>query len=180
MILVKLFHGSIYDFEQFEISEKHLRTKKDSLMEGLGIYFSTEKDFAKDYGNYVYTIELDEKNCWDFTDKKVIKNIIKKLSQKVRLDLSAFIPQISIDSLISGQISATKFSREIILWLDSTESFYSIFEDDTEELFENIEAFYEDILNEKDFIKYYDSSFKANIYLCRNNAEKIIFTKETF
>lgn len=177
---MKLFHGSIYDFDKFEISEKHLRTKKDSLMEGLGIYFSEQKDFAKDYGNYVYTIDFDENNCWDFTDKKIIKKIIEKVSKKVNFDVSAFIPEISIDSLIDGRISATKFSREITLWLDSNESFYSIFEDDTDELFEKIETIYEEILNEKDFIKYFDCSFKANIYLCRNNAEKLKFTKETF
>jgi hypothetical protein len=175
--MVRLYHGSIADFDTFKISKENLRTKEDSLMEGMGIYFSESEDFAKSYGTFIYAVDLDEKDCWDCTKATTLKSFIKKVSKKVNFPVENYVPMMCIEGILSGDNSVTKFGREMTMWLDCTESFYSEYTEDADELFERILDCYENILSEKKFIKYYDKSFNCNIYLCRNKEDTLQFTK---
>lgn len=177
--MVRLYHGSIADFDVFKISKENLRTKEDSLMEGMGIYFSESKKFAESYGTFIYSVEMNENDCWDCTDEKVLEYFLSEVSKKVNFPVKDYVPHACIDGIISGDYSVTKFSREMTMWLDCTESFYSVYTDDADELFEKIIDTYEEILSRKKFIKYYDKSFNCNIYLCRNKEDTVKFEKTT-
>ena len=82
--------------------------------------------------------------------------------------------------ILEGDISIRNFPREISLELDSTESFYYELGDrDSEELFEEIEKEYDNILYSKKFFKYYDKSFQSCVYLCTNREDTLkILNKE--
>lgn len=172
-----LYHGSTKDFDKFEIAEKHLSTKIENLIEGMGIYFSDKKEFAKSYGSYIYTVELDENDCWDFTNPKTMPMFIDKVAKKVNFPIMNFLSKDSFEWILNGNLSIRRFSREIMLQLDSTETFYEVLGNkDSEELFEEITIEYEKLLYSKRFFKYFDTSFQTVIYLCTNgeNTVKII------
>ena len=177
--MVRLYHGSSSDFNKFEIAEKNLKTKMDSLMEGMGIYFTESKEFAEGYGGIIYEVEMDENDCWDCTNKKVLLFFLDEVSKKVNFPVNNYVPYTCIDGIITGDCSVTKFGREMTMWLDSTESFYSEYTEDADELFEKIIEEYEKLLSQKRFIKYWDKSFNCNVYLCRNNEDTVSFKKIT-
>lgn len=176
-----IYHGSTKDFNKFEIAEKHLSTSnKDNLVEGMGIYFADNKEFVKSYGNIIYTVEMDEKDCWDFTKKATIENFISIIAKKVNFPIRSFMSNESVDWVLDGDISIRNYPREIMLQLDSRESFYlELGERDSEELFDKITEEYNKILYSKRFFKYFDKSFKSVIYLCTNNENTVkIISKE--
>ena len=176
-----LYHGSTKDFNKFEIAEKHLSTSnKDNLVEGMGIYFADNKEFVESYGNIIYTVEMDEKDCWDFTKKATIENFISTIAKKVNFPIRSFMSEGSISGILEGDISIRNFSREIMLQLDSHESFYlELGEKDSDQLFDEITDEYNKMLYLKRFFKYFDKSFKSVIYLCTNNEDTVkIISKE--
>ena len=176
--MTRLYHGSVSDFEEFKISENLLKTRKENLQEGLGIYFSTDENFAKNYGNFTYIVDINEKDCWDFTSEDTFKYFIKRLSKVIDIDLDMYVPKNTILLATKGSISVVNFSKEINLLLDSCEYFYSTHGNFAEEIFETISNEYKKILCEKQFLKYYDNSFNAVIYLCIHDAEKIKITQK--
>ena len=175
-----LHHGSTKDFDKFEISEKHLSTKIENLIEGMGIYFSDNKEFVKSYGNFIYTIDMDNNDCWDFTNPETMPMFIDKISEKVKFPILNFLSPNSFEWILNGNLSIRRFSREIMLQLDSVETFYEVLGNrDSEELFEEITKEYEKLLFSKRFFKYFDASFKTVIYLCTNKEDTVkILSKE--
>lgn len=51
-----LYHGSPYDFEKFDMEKAKQNNQWANNIEGH--YFSENKDFASDYGQYLYEVEL--------------------------------------------------------------------------------------------------------------------------
>lgn len=175
-----IFHGSSRKFDAFIIDPALTITNELSLMEGVGIYLTEKYDLANGIGAYTYIVEVDDKNITDMTDARVIRNVVRKTLQKVDSSLIRFI---KLDNLVegvkSGQISVTKLFRELELLLDSNENFYARYGDkitfDDDCLYKKIEEAYLETVG--DVLKYYDSGYGHDNYICFRNPECLHIVK---
>ncbi len=161
-----LYHGSNTDFTGFQI-----QTSKDKslLKEGYGIYMIDNKDFAKSYGNIVYSVEFNDSDLIDFTSEKVVMPLINKLSKQIKINLSKFIDVQDIsEGVVDGFLSSSELVIEIINLLDSNEKFYMLYQNEINNgLFETIKECYNNLM--PSIIKYYDMSFDKDVYICTKN-----------
>ena len=76
-----LYHGSPNKFTQFDT--KKIRTYGTS--EGLGFYFTTNKDIAPNYANdgYLYTVNLDNQKSLSDNSKTINKNQLHEILIKL-------------------------------------------------------------------------------------------------
>lgn len=76
-----LYHGSPNKFTQFDT--KKIRTNGTS--EGVGFYFTTNKDIAKNYANdgYLYTVNLDTQKSLSDNSKTINKNQLHEILIKL-------------------------------------------------------------------------------------------------
>ena len=125
-----VYHGSDRYFRTLKISINLSRSEASLLNEGLGIYFSTDKNVASHYGKYLYTLELNSRAIKDFRKSTTIDMYIAKLvatvCNKFSIDLTAYINLgMLATNVYSGNISIDGLGREIILLLESNERFYN-------------------------------------------------------
>lgn len=81
-----VYHGSNKKFRKFRIAKSLVRSEGTLLNEGLGIYFTTDIEVAKSYGNYLYTVELKE--VYDFRNLPTIKALIRTLDRVIKTELN--------------------------------------------------------------------------------------------
>ena len=76
-----VYHGSNHCFRKLKIARSLVEHASTLENEGLGIYFSTDKNIAKSYGKYIYILELNENKMYDFRNRtecqKYVHNIIR-------------------------------------------------------------------------------------------------------
>ena len=125
-----VYHGSDRYFRTLKVSINLSRSEASLLNEGLGIYFSTDKNVASHYGKYLYTLELNSRAIKDFRKSTTIDMYIAKLvatvCNKFGIDLTAYINLgMLATNVYSGNISIDGLGREIILLLESNEQFYN-------------------------------------------------------
>lgn len=179
--MIRLYHVSMANFDEFKISEDLLRTNKDNLAEGMGIYFSDKESFCENYpGKYIYVVDVETKNIWDFSKRITVENILKRLSKQIGINLFNYVSKNSLYGVLDGSISVTQFYKEIQLSLDSDCEFYESYGEQSEEIFEKVQDEYQKILNERLFIKYFDIGYNSIIYICNHDENKIpIIEKRT-
>ena len=56
-----VYHGSNSNFKKLRISKDLVKRESTKTNEGMGIYFTTDKEIARSYGKYIYTIEINDK-----------------------------------------------------------------------------------------------------------------------
>lgn len=61
-----VYHGSNRRFKSLRISKSLVNGRGSLENEGLGIYFSTDRDVACSYGKYVYRLYVNDKVLKDF------------------------------------------------------------------------------------------------------------------
>ena len=92
------YHGSNSNFRQLRIAKSLVKHTSTLDNEGLGIYFSTDKEVAKSYGKYLYTLEINNKYFRDFRNIKTCRQYLALLSQEVykrfKIDILYFIDMI--------------------------------------------------------------------------------------
>ena len=173
-----LYHGSHRQFDSFRIEESLSNHGDHILMEGHGIYMTTDFDLASGYGTYIYEVLLEEDDITDMTDEYTVRSLIEEIGRRVdvsfeqHLDLDPFIERV-----VSGDIQVTTLDEALIEMLDNTESFHLEYRDRiTEEddcVFEEIrEAFSKEVT---DIFRYYDTSFRQDIYICFRNPGNLPF-----
>lgn len=167
MTAITLYHGSQTEFTSFLIDPKF--TRHSILMEGYGIYMTEDIEFAKAYGDFVYKVDVPKSKISDFTNRDTIVSVITELSKALDISIADEIDlETLIQSALSGDISITNLNQEISNLLETNESFYMAhehritFEEDC--LFEQLREKYNQLL--EPVVKYYDKSFKANVYIC--------------
>lgn len=171
-----VYHGSVNKFTAFEIKEELVNSGVDALAEGLGVYMTDSKDMASGYGPYLYSIEISEESVTDFTQRNTIEVLLHEISSDTGINLSNYLDLKTIVSgVLSGNISVTKFYKEISDWLDSDASFYEEYQDrityEDDCLFKEIElSFFKNI---KSILKYYDVGFSESVYICFREPENI-------
>lgn len=70
-----LYHGSKNDFNQFNF--KHLG--KNGKAQGSGIYLTTSSDFAKGYGDILYTVDMIKGKALSLDKITISKATLKKI-----------------------------------------------------------------------------------------------------
>ena len=104
-----VYHGSNSNFSKLRISrdlvhwEKE-RTHADGITfrfmpldhtEDVGIYFSADKETAKQYGKYVYTLEINDCYIKDFRGRTACRMFLAKMAQeiykKIDVDLLEYV-----------------------------------------------------------------------------------------
>jgi len=124
-----VYHGSNSCFRNLRIHKSLVKHESTLLNEGLGIYFSTDREVAKSYGKYLYTIEIQDEYFKDFRDRKVCQDYIKGLARHIyQIEKINILDLIDVKSLINymhfGGIAISSIGKEIYMLLDSNEIWY--------------------------------------------------------
>lgn len=126
-----VYHGSNHNFKTLKISKSLVRYNSTLENEGMGIYFSTDKEIARGYGKYIYTLEVNDKCFIDLRNKhncvKYIDRLRKFVYAESNIDIGRYMDlSITVNYLYSGGISIYNLSREIWMNLDSSELWYKL------------------------------------------------------
>jgi len=73
------YHGSNSCFKNLRIHKSLVKSSATALNEGLGIYFSLDRDVASSYGKYMYTLEINDNYIKDFRVLAVCKKYVADL-----------------------------------------------------------------------------------------------------
>lgn len=124
-----VYHGSNRNFKKLRIAKELVRTQSSLVNEGMGIYFSTDKEVAKSYGKYIYTIEINDRCFLDFRARGRCRIYLGKLAQKIykelKIDILDYINlEETADRMYWGGLAISGVGREIYLLLDSNEKWY--------------------------------------------------------
>lgn len=124
-----VYHGSNRNFKTLRISKSLVRYDSTLENEGIGIYFSTDKDVAMSYGKYLYVLEVNDKYFYDFrkmaTCKGYIDFIRKSIYKDFRVDIGMYADLTIVTNYMNyGGIAISGVGKELCLQLDSVESWY--------------------------------------------------------
>lgn len=124
-----VYHGSNSNFKKLRIAKELVRTQSSLVNEGMGIYFSTDKEIARSYGKYIYTIEINDRCFLDFRARGRCRIYLGKLAQKIykelKIDILDYINlEETADRMYWGGLAISGVGREIYLLLDSNEKWY--------------------------------------------------------
>ncbi len=141
-----VYHGSNSCFKNLRIHKSLVKSSATALNEGLGIYFSLDKNVASSYGRYLYTLEINDKYVKDFRVKSVCKkyvaDLVKYIYSKEKVDISKYF---DINNLVeyihAGNIAVSGISREVYMLLDSNEYWYNLEQDKIERIYKILEKY---------------------------------------
>lgn len=128
-----VYHGSNSNFKQLRISKSLVNRENTLTNEGLGIYFSTNKEIASSYGKYLYTIDINDRILLDFTKRQICERFINSITNEVYkkhgFNLRQFMGNDTINMLIiniyCGGVGIAFLGREYSLLLDSNEYWHT-------------------------------------------------------
>lgn len=123
------YHGSNSNFKKLRIAKELIRRESTKTNEGMGIYFSTDKEVARSYGKYLYTLEINDKYFVDFRARGKCRLYLGKLAQKIykelKIDILDYISlEETADRMYWGGLAISRVGREVYMLLDSNEKFY--------------------------------------------------------
>jgi len=141
-----VYHGSNSCFKNLRIHKSLVKSSATALNEGLGIYFSLDKNVASSYGRYLYTLEINDKYVKDFRVKSVcrkyVADLVKYFYSKEKIDISKYF---DINNLVeyihAGNIAVSGISREVYMLLDSNEYWYNLEQDKIERIYKILEKY---------------------------------------
>lgn len=124
-----VYHGSNSNFRKLRISKDLVKNQSTLENEGLGIYFSTDKEVARSYGKYLYTLEINDEYFIDFRKEVNCRLYIAKLAEHIHKSLKVnILKYIDIKQLYTGMycgnLAISTIGKEIYLLLDSNEKWY--------------------------------------------------------
>lgn len=147
-----VYHGSDSNFKKLRIAKSLVKHESTLTNEGMGIYFSTDKEIAKSYGKYIYTLEINDKCFVDFRNRTKCRLYVAKLAnsvyQKTGVDILQYINlEETADRMYWGGLSICGVGREIYLLLDSNEKFYQLPQGKIEKIYQMLRAYDKKQLN---------------------------------
>jgi hypothetical protein len=168
-----LYHGSPQKFTDFKVSENLCRHDIQTILtEGVGIYMSRDIKVAKSYGEFLYTVEVDDTLVLDMTNFIVVRSLISKFSKNLEVlgfNLIKYIKASTLESMVSGIVlgsfSCTDMARELELLLDCNEYFHTDNNKITS-VYKNLQKTQKDILRSH-IIKFTDISL-GTVYIGKN------------
>ena len=128
-----VYHGSNSNFSKLRVSPRLTRSSSGYLSEGYGIYFSLNRDIAKQYGKYLYTLSINDSLVIDFRKisncRKFLYSLLNYIKRDCNVDLAEYIKASNIDTIInlmhSGKLRINSLDKELTDILNSNYKFYS-------------------------------------------------------
>ena len=141
-----VYHGSNANFKQLRISSSLVKRESTKTNEGMGIYFSTNKEVAKSYGKYLYTLEINDKYFKDFRRRTIcrlhIAEVAKKIYKELKIDILEYINMQEIsERMYWGGQAICSVGREIYLLLDSNEKWYKLHQYKIDRVYQILRAY---------------------------------------
>ena len=139
-----VYHGSNSNFKKLRISSSLVQHESTKTNEGLGIYFSTDKEVARSYGKYIYTLAINDKYFVNvastglFTDvsqktdvnlkcKVYVAKLAQSIYKELKVDILEYINiEETADRMYFGGLAISGVGREVYMLLDSNEKFYRL------------------------------------------------------
>lgn len=92
-----VYHGSNSNFNKLRISKELVHWEKEhsdedgikfrylpsGYTEDIGIYFTSNKELAKQYGKYIYTLEINDKYVKDLRGRTACRLFLSKMAQEI-------------------------------------------------------------------------------------------------
>jgi hypothetical protein len=174
VILLVLYHGSSRLFSNFEVREDLCVHDINSVLsEGMGIYLTSDKRIASNYGNIIYEVEVYDRNILDLTNIKGVSFVIQRLCEglgEIGVDVRDYLREETLDRIIDGVVSGglccTKIDRELEMYLDSEESFH-IDGNVVEEVYERLGNINREDILDRYVIKFNDRGLGV-VYIAKN------------
>lgn len=125
-----VYHGSIHNFRTLRLCPKYTQqyTREN---EGVGIYFSTNRSVAEFYGQYIYTLDINDDALLDLrkkTDaKKYVNAMLASVRKKTKVPVQKYLDvPLLADDIVNGRVFIMNLGeRTMSLYLDSNERWYS-------------------------------------------------------
>jgi hypothetical protein len=145
------YHGSNSCFKNLRIHKSLVKSSATALNEGLGIYFSLDRDVASSYGKYMYTLEINDNYIKDFrvlaVCKKYIADLIKHIYRLEKIDISQYFDASSLVKYIyNGNTAISGIGREVYMLLDSNEKWYRLSQEKIDKVYKILEKYDENNL----------------------------------
>lgn len=124
-----VYHGSNSRFSHLRIAKSLVKYESTMTNEGMGIYFSTDREVAESYGKYVYTLELNDDYFVDFRKAIECKNFVhyigNEVARKSGVNIFKYFPMFDMVYRIkNGAQAICNVGHDIAEILDNTEGFY--------------------------------------------------------
>lgn len=141
-----VYHGSNSNFKKLRIAKELVQRESTKTNEGMGIYFSTDKETARGYGKYLYTIEINKAYFYDFrkriTCKGYVHKIVTTILRETGVDITKYYNiDETVDRLYFGGLAFSGVGRELYLILDNTTEFYMLPNSKREKIYRILRAF---------------------------------------
>lgn len=141
-----VYHGSSSNFKKLRISKSLVKQDSTATNEGYGIYFSTNIDVAKSYGDYLYKLEINDNYFKDFrnlnTCQRYINDIRLYIKAGTGIDIGYYVDLNSIAEYAQyGNIAIWDICREIYLFLDSNENWFNLKEYKIEKVYRMLRVY---------------------------------------
>ena len=128
-----VYHGSNSNFSKLRVSPRLTRSSSGYLSEGYGIYFSLNRDIAKQYGKYLYTLSINDNLVIDFRKisncRKFLYKLLNYIKRDCNVDLVKYIKAPNVDVIINlmhnGKLGINSLGRELNDILNANCDFYS-------------------------------------------------------
>jgi hypothetical protein len=126
-----VYHGSNRNFRVLRISNSLVQRESTKTNEGIGIYFSTDRETAEVYGNYLYILDINENYFIDFRKKQNCKRYIQQIRDNINRETFIDIAKYAdldtlVDRMYLGGQAISGVSNEIYMLLDSNYEFYQL------------------------------------------------------
>lgn len=124
-----VYHGSNSRFSHLRIAKSLVKNDSTMINEGLGIYFSTDREVAESYGKYLYTLDVNDDYLVDYRKAIPVTEMLNFLVERVqtRYDVNIrkyFSKYEMIDRIKNGAQKICDVGHEIVRILDNSEEFY--------------------------------------------------------
>lgn len=141
------YHGSSSCFDSLVIREDLVRSEATRMNEGVGIYFSLDRNVVQSYGKYIYTLEINGDCVVDFRKKAACTKYLKDLNdyfrRKYKIVINDFVDLRDVANLMhQGSLAISGVGREVYMVLDSNEGWYRRVPGDTiEKIYDELEEY---------------------------------------
>lgn len=126
-----VYHGSNSNFKKLRIAKELVRYESTKTNEGMGIYFSTDKEVAKRYGKYLYTLEINDKYLKDFRRRTIcrlhIAQVAKRIYKELKIDILEYFSMHNLaERMYFGGQSICSVGHEIYMLIESHDRWYDL------------------------------------------------------
>ena len=126
-----VYHGSDSNFKQLRISKSLVKHRSTLDNEGLGIYFALDKEAARSYGKYIYTLDINKKYLKDFRNTLICESYLRGIAEEIQkgininilyyIDYKQFAMRMNC-----GGISIASTCEDIYNILENSENWYNV------------------------------------------------------